>query len=69
MILADLEIEAENSDNLICSHCSLEYQEKIMIGPCGHLNICGQCIETALQLEEPKCPTCGRIIGTLIRFQ
>ena len=69
LVLQDLEINTEANDQIICSNCNLNILEKFMIGPCGDYNVCGQCIETVRQSNEPNCPTCGHRIENVIRFR
>ena len=69
LFFQDVETNVENSNQLICSNCNLDIQERYMIGPCGHYNVCFQCIQTIQQSNEPKCPTCRNRILSVIRFQ
>ena len=69
LLLQDAEILVENAHQLICTNCNLNIQEKFVIGPCGDLNVCGQCIYTIRQSNLPICPTCGQRIENVIRVR
>ena len=65
----EIHLETSDQDQIICPLCHLNIHQRIMIAPCGDFNICGACIQTIWQSNEPNCPTCGSRIENVIRFR
>lgn len=52
-----------------CSVCFSEIDEKYVIVPCGHTDLCKYCFEKIKETtDEPKCPNCRKSILLHIKY-
>ena len=64
----EIYLETNGNDQINCTRCHLNIQQRMVISSCGHSNICGECINQICQSSAPNCPNCLRKIESVIEL-